>query len=684
MIKSQETTSKNIKKSEQKKAQTSTKISKYLFFSCALFSIIAVIGIIFFILYESIPAFREIGIINFIFGKTWAPQLTDIPASQKFGVLPMIVGSLAVTFLTILIGGTMGIFIAIFNVRFCPKKLKGILNVIINISSGIPSIVFGFIGITVLIPLLDKISPTSSGKGVLASSIILSIMILPTVTNLTSNSLKAVDENYHHGALALGATKEQSIFKVIVPTAKSGILSALVLGIGRAIGETMAVMMVAGNSAAFVTGFFSNIRTLTINMALEMSYANGIHRNALFATGIVLLVFILIINIVLHRIKNGKQKDSSKFFKLFNFFKSKKNNTQSSTNEVATTANITLSTSSLVTSSANNKSIPLSKNKKPNNINRVNNAVLKNQTFSANISQNNGLAISKTKHHKKHKTRVKKLGINNTKTLPYILKIISLVFTAIAIFVLVYIMLFVFAKGLPHLSFNFLFGKSGNAMVTLRPAFVTTFAIILISLAIALPIGICSSIFLVEYAKQTSKIVKTIRLFIDTLAGFPSIVFGFFGMIFFSDLLGFGYSIIAGSLTMVIIILPTIIRSVEESLLSVPISLKEASYGLGANKLQTILKVCLPTAMPGIISAIILSIGRIVGESAALIYTAGAVYYTPTNILKPGSTFSVMMYLFATEGLYINEAYATASVLIILVIILNIALSLSQRKKRDK
>ena len=221
--------------------------------------------------------------------------------------------------------------------------------------------------------------------------------------------------------------------------------------------------------------------------------------------------------------------------------------------------------------------------------------------------------------------------------------------------------------------------------MTLLPAFITTGLLILISLIIALPIGIASAIYLVEYSKKGSRTVKIIRLFTDTLAGIPSIIFGLFGMILFCDIMKMGYSILAGGLTLTIIILPTIIRSTEESLLAVPENIREGSFALGAGKVRTIFKLVLPSALNGIVTAILLSIGRIVGESAALIYTAGAVAYTPSSIMDPGSSFAVMMWMFAGEGLYINSAYATASVLLIITALINLTVMFMQKKlKRGK
>ncbi|MDR3185317.1 MAG: phosphate ABC transporter permease PstA [Christensenellaceae bacterium] len=265
-----------------------------------------------------------------------------------------------------------------------------------------------------------------------------------------------------------------------------------------------------------------------------------------------------------------------------------------------------------------------------------------------------------------------------------ILKYLAMVFCIMSLTSLVIIVVFIFIKGMGHISLDLLFGVSGNAGMTLRPAFISTIMLISLALTLALPIGIGAAIYLVEYSKRQNKIIKLVRLATEVLSGVPSIVFGLFGMIFFCEILGFGYSLLAGGLTLALTILPTIIRATEESLLAVKNSLREGSYALGARKAQTIFKVIIPVSIPGIITAIILSIGRMVGESAALIFTSGAVAYTPSFYDQPGSSFAVMMWMFSNEGLYINAAYATAAVLMIIVIVINISIAVldSKLKKR--
>lgn len=233
------------------------------------------------------------------------------------------------------------------------------------------------------------------------------------------------------------------------------------------------------------------------------------------------------------------------------------------------------------------------------------------------------------------------------------------------------IILYVIFKGLPHISLDLFSLKYTTENVSLTPAIITTLLMIVVSLAITLPIGIFSAIYLVEYGQQDRIIIRLISLATESLSGIPSIVYGLFGMLFFVSYLKLGFSIISGCLTLSIMILPLIIRTTEEALLSVANSLREASFALGAGKSRTILKIVIPAAMPGILSGIILAIGRIVGESAALIYTAGTVAQMPKNLLSSGRTLSVHMYALSGEGIHTEKAYATAVVLMIVILLIN-------------
>ncbi|MDR2610477.1 MAG: phosphate ABC transporter permease PstA [Clostridiales Family XIII bacterium] len=250
---------------------------------------------------------------------------------------------------------------------------------------------------------------------------------------------------------------------------------------------------------------------------------------------------------------------------------------------------------------------------------------------------------------------------------------------------LAFIVLFVVVKGLPYLKPS-LFSLTYNSVnVSLTPALISTVILTALALVIAVPFGVFASIFLVEYAKRGSKIVKFIRAMSETLAGIPSIVFGLFGMLFFVTFLGFGFSVLSGALTLAIMVLPIVLRSSEEALLAVPDSLREGSLSLGAGKLRTIFKVVLPAAAPGIFGGVILSSGRVVGETAALIYTAGTVAQIPYSPLQSARTLSVHMYALSGESLHVGEGYATAIVLLVLVAVINVASSaILKRANRNR
>ena len=233
---------------------------------------------------------KKIGVPDFIFGLKWKP------GSDLYGIFPMIVGSLYVTFGAVIFGAPIGLMTAVFLAKFCPEKLYKILKPSIEILAGIPSVVYGFFGLMVIVPFMRNIFG-GNGSCIFTASLLLGMMILPTIISVSESSLRAVPESYYDGARALGATHERAVFCAMLPAAKSGILAGIILGVGRAVGETMAVIMVAGNQARIPDSVLKGVRTLTANIVLEMGYATGLHREALIATGVVLFVFILLINL---------------------------------------------------------------------------------------------------------------------------------------------------------------------------------------------------------------------------------------------------------------------------------------------------------------------------------------------------------------------------------------------------
>ena len=272
-----------------------------VFFVCALTSIAAVVLICVFLFANGVPAMREIGLLDFLTGAKWKP------GNDIYGILPMILGSIYITAGAVVIG----VLTAIFMAYYCPKKLYVLLKPCTELLAGIPSIVYGFFGMVIIVPCIRTVAAffgaDVSGSSILAASILLGIMILPTIIGVSEAALRAVPSAYYEGAVAMGARHERAVFTVMLPAAKSGVLAGVVLGIGRAIGETMAVIMVAGNQPRLTGNMLKGIRTMTANIVMEMGYATGLHREALIATGVVLFVFILIINLTFSVLKRRKQ-----------------------------------------------------------------------------------------------------------------------------------------------------------------------------------------------------------------------------------------------------------------------------------------------------------------------------------------------------------------------------------------
>ncbi len=587
------------------KARTKETFGKAAFGIAAVICIIAVIAIFAFLIIKSVPAFHKLGILDFVFGDNWSPDRKDTfdtaTISGSYGIFSMIVGTFAATVSALLFGGVLGYFTAVFIVFFCPSKLKRVFSSVISLLAGIPSVVYGFFGIVFLLPLLSNIAP-NNGSGLLATSIILGIMILPTIVSLSKTSLEAVPSQYYEGAVALGSNHAEAAFRVVAPAAKSGIMASLVLGVGRALGETMAVVMVAGNAPTYPNSLFNSFRVMTANIVMEMGYAGELQEGALIATGVILLLFILLVNVLFNAISNkavhklvdkSAKKRSTKKFAPFGTLKDK-------------IASIT------------------------------------------------------------YKIKITNIG-----------KYAAIGAGILAGVSLILIIGFVFANGLPELITNphLLVGKYefGSENITILPSIAATLMAVALSLMIAVPIGIMTAVFLNEYTKKNNIFVKIIRTAIDILSGVPSIVYGLFGMITFVKVFGGSSSIAAGSLTVSIMLIPTIVRSTEESLKSIADSLREGSFALGAGKLRTIFKIVLPSALPGIMSAVILSMGRVISESAPFLYTMGSVISAmPTGYGDSGATLAVALYQLSGEGWYLKEAYATAVVLIVIVLSLNL------------
>ena len=624
-------------------------VMKGVFILSSAFAVVALLAIFVFLLIRGVPAITEIGFFNFIFGRLWHPVAGS--TNESYGILPMLLTSIYVMLLSTSLGVILGLSASIFIFKFCPQKIVGVVRQLINLLAGVPSVIFGLFGLMTVVPFLREISPDFVGHGILAASIILAVMVLPTIVAISLNAFYAVPKYIYEGALALGATKEQAVFRTVLPAAKSGVMAGVVLAMARAIGETMAVIMVIGGSPNMPTGVFQSLETMTAVIARNAGYADGLAMEALIGIGVVLFVFTLSINFVFMILKNRGEKK--------------------------------LSASS--SDAKKGKGIP----------------VLREVAFGLSwlFGKIKWGVIWFFEQIKRgvvwilQITRItfvweKLRDFVDSKWLPskqkrakfFGLRIAVYIFTALALSALVGIVAFILVQGLPHLNWNFVFGSYSLDAPTLRPAITGTLMIIGIAISIGAPVGIGTAIFLAEYASK-SRFVKYIRVAVETLAGIPSIVYGLFGFIVFVALFGWGFSILGGGITLSIMILPVIIRTTEESLLAVPKTHREGSFALGASKVRTTFCVVLPSAAGGIVSSLILAIGRIVGESAALLLTIGLLSsVVPGSVMSGGTTLALAVYYyggFVPGGAPL--AAATGVVLLGLIMILNLTATLLGR-----
>lgn len=606
----------------------------------AIFAVIAIFIIFIFLLKEAYPVFKHEGILNFIFGKNWEPQgeIYGFPAS--YGAFPLIMATLIVTFGAMLISIPLGIGSAIFISEIAPTSIKKIAKPAIELLAGIPSVVYGFFGLVVLIRWLQINFDVSSGEGWLSASIILAIMALPTIASVAEDAISAVPREFREGSLALGATKWQTIKNVILPSATSGITAAIILGIGRAIGETMAVMMVIGNSAKMPSFFkpFAPLKTLTSAIAVEMGEAPyaSMWQSSLYGLAIILLIIVLVINIVSTMIM---EKMKEKF-------------TPKRRRELLS-CRYGIKVKKILIYSLVFLAIIL-------------------LIFSIGVKLSIILLFTTTSIYFFHRYILKK--ILSPKVEQKIAFSLTSLAMGITIFMLFIILYYIAVNGINALSIEFLtqppknLGRDGGIF----PAIVGSLMLVGGAILFALPIGIGAAIYLNEYTRE-GKIRKIIRAGAELLNGTPSIVFGLFGLTFFVIYLKFGVSLLAGQLTLALMIMPTIIRTAEEALKSVPQELREASFALGATKWQTVKRVVLPSALPGILTGVILSIGRAAGETAPILFTA-AVFsqkFLPSSFLQPVMALPYHLFILSTsvpgKEAKINAA-GTALVLVMLTL----------------
>ena len=604
---------------------------KTVFFFTALFAVIVVVFILLFLLRDGYVIFEKVGVLPFLTGATWAPTAVE----PLYGIFPLIVGTLLVTIGAMVFAVPLSIGCAIFISQLASPRVKQVLKPAVELLAGIPSVVYGFFGLIVLTNFIRVTLDLPTGETWLAASVLLGIMALPTIISVSEDAISSVPHEYKEGSLAIGATRWQTISLVLVPAAISGIAAAIILGVGRAIGETMAVLMVAGNAAIIPEPFWnilSPLRTLTATLGIEMGEVSvgGDHYRALFGVAVVLLIISLIINLaavaILRHLKGGRTRTTTKYPLISPYVKE-------SFVRGAGTLFVLLALVSLF--------------------------MFASPWLGVLI-----VLICGAWYFGRGRLSRKLI-----ETISFGLIIAA---TVIVLAILVIILQDIIINGLPALSWEFLtqppkdLGRAGGIF----PAIIGTLYLVTGAIAIALPLGVGAAIYLVEYTRE-GRITRLIRTGVDLLNGTPSIVFGLFGFAFIVLYLGVGVSMLAGQITLALMVLPTVIRTTEESLKNIPQSLREGSLALGATRWQTISRVVLPPAVPGIVTGAILSIGRAAGETAPIMFTAVVFSsrFLPDSVFQPVMALPYHLFILATNvpGASTNK-YGTALVLLLLVI----------------
>ena len=603
-----------------------------VWFLTASSAIIAIFFILLFLLRDSIPVFERVGLGPFLSGTTWYP--TGEP--PQYGIFVLIVGTILVTIGAMVFAVPLSIGCAIYISELAPLWAKNILKPAIELLAGIPSVVYGFFGLVVLTDVIRTTFGTPTGETWLAGSILLGIMALPTIISISEDAISMVPREYKEGSLAIGATRWQTISLVIVPGALSGITAAIILGFGRAIGETMAVLMVTGNSAIIPTplwNVFSPIRTLTGTLGIEMGEVpfDSTHYHALFGVAVILLLITLAVNstavVILDRVRRSQTGVGARRREILS-------------REVRARIRKAAGASGAVLALAAAFAIG-------------------GAPAAAALALLGGLAWAARD----------RLSPGATQALALVLVGLCV---ATVLLILGVILFDIISHGLPALTWDFLtqnpkdLGRAGG----IYPAIVGTLYLVGGAIAFALPLGVGAAIYLVEYTRG-GKAISLIRTGIDLLNGTPSIVFGLFGFAFLVLYLDWGVSLIAGQVTLGLMVLPTVIRTTEEALKSVPHSLREGSLALGASRWQTIRRVVLPPAMAGIVTGTILSIGRAAGETAPILFTAVVFSrrFLPASPFEPVMALPSHLFILATNvpGAETNT-YGTALVLLLLVV----------------
>ncbi len=620
---------------------------KNLFLTCACVAVLAVILIFVFTFWKAIPVITDIGLGEF-FGLTWAPT------EGRYGILALLAGSGIVTVGSLAIGVPLAVGCAVFLTEIAGKRFAGIVSTAVDLLAGVPSVVYGFFGLVILRPLVAGLTG-GLGFGALTVWLVLAIMIVPTITTLTMDALRSIPMGIREASFAMGATRWQTIYKVVLPAAKMGIVNAVVLGMGRAIGETMAVLMVVGNAPVIPGGIASPLSTITSQIALDMGYSSGLHRSALFGMGVVLFIISASLVGIVRAVSSARESGRGH---------SRRRRAKAADRAV-------------VAGGVNFDHAEAPAEHAPA------------QTLTADdVTPVTGAV---TEAREGSRARIKRLlaegakgGGNKNRTNDLMLGVFRAAGIVTAA-VLVVIIAFVAVNGLPVMSLDFIFGwpEGVNAEGGIFPTIVSTLYVTALAMLICTPIAVLAAVYLAEYAKQ-GRLVTFIRYAADTLSSVPSIVMGLFGYAMFVEAMGFGLSMLSAALALALMMMPIVMRTTEEAIRAVPRYIRWGAYGLGATKWQVVSKIVLPSAFPRIATGIVLAIGRAIGETAVVLYTMGQAINLPLTPLDSGRPMTIHLYQLANEGINMQAAYGTALLLMLMILAFNLFARYISRRSASK
>ena len=636
-----------------KQVSKSTRIKelalKNLFLTCACVAVLAVILIFVFTFWKATPVITDIGLGEF-FSLTWAPT------EGHYGILALLAGSGIVTVGSLAIGVPLAVGCAVFLTEIAGKRLANVVSTAVDLLAGVPSVVYGFFGLVILRPFVANLTG-GLGFGALTVWLVLAIMIVPTITTLTMDALRSIPMGIREASFAMGATRWQTIYKVVLPAAKMGIVNAVVLGMGRAIGETMAVLMVVGNAPVIPGGIASPLSTLTSQIALDMGYSSGLHRSALFGMGVVLFIISASLVGIVRALSSARESGRGH----------SRHRRAKAADRAVVAGGVNFDHAEEPTAHAPQATITA------DDVTPVTGSVTEPREGSrARIKRL--LAQGAKPGASKNKNRTNDVMIG-------VFRAAGIVTAA----VLVMIIAFVAVNGLPVMSVDFIFGwpHGVNAEGGIFPTIVSTLYVTALAMLICTPIAVLAAVYLAEYAKQ-GRLVTFIRYAADTLSSVPSIVMGLFGYAMFVEAMGFGLSMLSAALALALMMLPIVMRTTEEAIRAVPRYIRWGAYGLGATKWQVVSKIVLPSAFPRIATGIVLAIGRAIGETAVVLYTMGQAINLPVTPLDSGRPMTIHLYQLANEGINMQAAYGTALLLMLMILAFNLFARYISRRSASK